>query len=48
MVKNLPTSAGDTTDVDLEDPLAEEMDTCSNILAWEIPWTKKPGGLLSR
>ena len=47
MVKNLPTNAGDTTDVGWEDPLAEEMDTCSNILAWEIPWTKKPGGLQS-
>ena len=25
----------------------EEMATYSSILAWEIPWTEKPGGLLS-
>ena len=30
-----------------EDPLEEEMATHSTILAWEIPWTGKPGGLLS-
>ena len=23
------------------------METCSNILAWEIPWTGDPGGLQS-
>ena len=23
------------------------MATCSSILAWEIPWTEKPGGLQS-
>ena len=28
-----------------EDPLEEEMATHSNILAWKIPWTEKPGGL---
>ena len=28
-----------------EDPLEKEMATHSNILAWEIPWTEKPGGL---
>ena len=27
------------------DPLEEEMATHFNILAWRIPWTKKPGGL---
>ena len=26
-----------------EDPLVKEMATCSSILAWEIPWTEKPG-----
>ena len=31
----------------LEDPLAEEMATHPSILAWKIPWTKKPGGLQS-
>ena len=30
-----------------EDPLAEGMATQSNILAWRIPWTEKPGGLQS-
>ena len=30
-----------------EDPLEEEMATHSSILAWKIPWTKEPGGLLS-
>ena len=30
-----------------EDPLEEEMATCSSILAWEIPWTVEPGGLQS-
>ena len=28
-----------------EDPLEKEMATYSRILAWEIPWTEKPGGL---
>ena len=27
-----------------EDPLQEEMATHYSILAWEIPWTDKPGG----
>ena len=30
-----------------EDPLEEEMATHSRSLSWEIPWTKKPGGLQS-
>ena len=30
-----------------EDPLEEEMATHSIILAWEIPWSEKPGGLQS-
>ena len=30
----------------LEDPLEKEMETHSSILAWEIPWTEEPGGLL--
>ena len=29
----------------LEDPLEKEMATHSSTLAWEIPWTEKPGGL---
>ena len=30
-----------------EDPLEKEMATLSSILAWRIPWTEEPGGLLS-
>ena len=30
-----------------EDYLEKEMSTHSSILAWEIPWTQEPGGLLS-
>ena len=31
----------------LEDPLEEGIATHSSILAWEIPGTEEPGGLLS-
>ena len=30
-----------------EDPLEKEMAIHSSILAWEIPWTEKPGGVQS-
>ena len=30
-----------------EDPLEYKMATHSSILAWKIPWTEEPGGLLS-
>ena len=30
-----------------EDPLEEEMESHSSILAWRIPWTEEPGGLES-
>ena len=30
-----------------EEPLEEKMATHSSILAWRIPWTEEPGGLLS-
>ena len=30
-----------------KDPLEEGMAAQSNILAWRIPWTEKPGGLQS-
>ena len=30
-----------------EDSLEKEMATCSNILAWRIPWTEEPDGLYS-
>ena len=31
-----------------EGPLENEMATHSSILAWEIPWTEKPGRQLSK
>ena len=34
--------------LDQEDPLEEEMETHSRILAWRIPWTEEPGGLQSK
>ena len=46
MVKNL--SAMRETQVqslDWDDPLEKGMTTHSSILAWEIPWSEKPGGL---
>ena len=49
MVMNPPTNEGDIRNMDSilsqEDPLEKEMATCSNILAWKIPWTEGPGGL---
>ena len=30
-----------------EDTLEKEMETHSNILAWETPWTEEPDGLQS-
>ena len=30
-----------------EDPLEKEMATGPSTLAWEMPWTVKPGGLQS-
>ena len=48
MVKNPP--AVQETQVqclDQEDLLEKEMATHSSILAWEIPWTEKPGRLQS-
>ena len=52
VVKNPPANAGASCkrhgsvwSLDLKDPLEEEMAAHSSILAWEIPWTEKPGGL---
>ena len=28
-----------------EDPLEEDMETDSSVLAWRIPWTEESGGL---
>ena len=33
--------------LDWEDPLEKEMATHSSVLAWRIPGTGEPGGLLS-
>ena len=49
MVKNLPASAGDVRDVGLIPGLGRSpgKEIHSSILAWEIPWTEEPNGLLS-
>ena len=50
-IKNPPASAGDVRDMGStlgwKDPLEEGMATHSNILAWRIPQTDKPGRLQS-
>ena len=53
MVKNLPANAKKRPSFNVfqvqslgwEDPLEKEMAAHSSIFAWEIPWTKEPGGL---
>ena len=46
MVKHLPTMwETQVRSLGWEDPLEKEMATHSNILAWEILWTKESGGL---
>ena len=51
LVKNLPAMQEmqelRVTSLSWEDPLEEEMETQSSILAWKIPWTEEPGGLPS-
>ena len=48
LVKNLPTMQETRVQsLGQEDPLEKEMANHSNILAWEIPWTREPGGLQS-
>ena len=51
VVKNLPANAGDLGDMglipELERSLEDEMATHSSVLAWRIPGTGEPGGLLS-
>ena len=50
MGKESACNAGDTGDMgqslSQEDPLKEEMATHSSILAWRIPRTEEPAGLL--
>ena len=51
MVKDLPANAGLAKDagrsLGLEDPMEKKMATLLRILAWKMPRTEKPGGLLS-
>ena len=47
-VKNLPAIwETQVQSMGWEDPLEKEMATYSYILAWEIPWTEKPGRVQS-
>ena len=47
MVKNLPAKQETgIKSLDQEDPLEKGMATHSSILAWEIPRTEEPGGLV--
>ena len=47
MVRNLtPKQEKRVQSLDWEDSLEKEMATHSSVLAWEIPWTEEPGGLL--
>ena len=46
MEKNLPANVGDLGSISGSGRSpGEEMATHSSILAWEIPWTEKPGRL---
>ena len=46
MVKKVPAMQGTwVPSLGREDPLEQEMATCSSILAWKIPWTEEPRGL---
>ena len=51
LIKNLPASEGDAKDdgsiPGSGRPLGQKMATHASILAWKIPWTEEPGGLLS-
>ena len=48
MVKSLPAMwETRVRSLGWEDPLEKEMETHSSILAWRIPGTGEPGGLLS-
>ena len=51
MVKNLlamqETQGTQVQSPNREDPLEEATATQSSILAWRIPWTEEPTGLLS-
>ena len=48
VVKNLPAMQEmQVQSLGWEEPLEKDMATHSSILAWDIPWTKEPGGLQS-
>ena len=48
MVKNLPAiEKTPVLSLGRKHPLEKEMATHASILAWRIPWTEKPGRLLS-
>ena len=48
VVKNMTANAGDSgQSLGQEGPLEKEMATYSSILAWRVPRTEEPGGLLS-
>ena len=48
MVKNVPANEGmQVLSLGWEYPLEKEMANHFSILAWEVPWTEKPGGLQS-
>ena len=48
LVKNLPAMQETwVQSLGQKDPLEKKRATHSSILAWEIPWTEEPGGLLS-
>ena len=47
VVKEPPANAGDVVLSGRKDILETEMATHSSIVAWEIPWTEKPGRLQS-
>ena len=48
MVKNMPAIQETwVRSLGWKDPLEKGTTTHSSILAWRIPWTEEPGGLLS-
>ena len=48
LVKNLPAMPEtQVQSLGWEDPLEKGAATHSSILAWEVPWTEEPGGILS-
>ena len=48
VVKNLPANAGDIRDTGLIPGLEGGMATHSSTLAWRVPWTEEPGGIVHR